>query len=348
MPTTRFDRFLPWALVAAMGSMLLLGLAWDASFEATPANSDLVSQGDDRIRELKVEIADRGEGEHCWGTSGTGGCASDLGFHRIGSARAFNSNTAPTTRLNLALTALGGNDGGRLWVDNDGPDNVATNNDDGRLSYWDGAAWDTARWEALSGIVLTSIANGDILKYNGTDLVNTAVASLMTRDQGGFQADETFTNGVCSADCTGAGVAVPDHSGGSDTNGYPEVTVPSTPAGVTRDIYVYGRVFYQTTSGNAGNIICTVQMDVNDADTFAAVQDVFYFEGISNAAGLDRECIFNSVLAGVTAGSRYAFRVQMTDTGSLTADWDVNPSTAPSPVPTASLLVAEVRPRSVF
>jgi hypothetical protein len=123
-----------------LSTMLLLGLTWDASFEATPANTDLVSQGDDRIRELKVETADRAEKETCWGATGTGGCANDTGWHREGSARGFLETTAPTALKDLALTPLGANDDGRLWIDSDGADNIGGNNDDGQLWAWNGGA----------------------------------------------------------------------------------------------------------------------------------------------------------------------------------------------------------------
>ncbi len=39
---------------------------WDAAFETTPANSDLLSEGAERIRELKVAVSERVAVDHSW------------------------------------------------------------------------------------------------------------------------------------------------------------------------------------------------------------------------------------------------------------------------------------------
>jgi len=348
--TQQQARYLPWLLAALVLAVpILLAVTWDAAFEAIPANSETVSLGDDAIRNFKLEVRERTEEEHCWATPGTGCPVTDNGFHRTGSAACFSQNAAPTTLANPAATALAANHVGRCWVDADGADNIAANADDNRLMVWNGVTWQSPRLETVGGVVLTALATGDLIRYNGADWVNTTKAVLITRDQASFDIDETFTNGVCSADCTGAGGAVPDHTGGSDVNNYPEVTIPSTPSGVVWDVYVYGRVFYQMTSGGAGDTVCFIRRDIDDADTFPTLQEVYYLEGISNSNGLDRECIFNSVFTGAVAGSRYAFRLHMTDTGSLSADWDVNSALAPAPISsTANSLIVEARPRTLF
>lgn len=67
-----------------------------SGFELTPANSDNVSDGDDRIRELKENIRNRLQSEHYFGT-GVG--ASDNGRHREGSASAWNTAPCPTANV---------------------------------------------------------------------------------------------------------------------------------------------------------------------------------------------------------------------------------------------------------
>jgi hypothetical protein len=340
----RFDRTLPWALVAMLGSLLLLGVAWDASFEATPANSDLVSQGDDRIRELKQEIADRGEDELCWGTGATSGCPSsgDNGFAREGSARAFFANANPATLNDAASTALGTGHDGRIYIDDDGADNVDGNNDDNQFKIWTGVAWQVPRLEAVGGLSITALANGDILKYDGTNFVDQALATLVTFDRATFAIDEAFTNDACGA-CTVA--SVPDHAGGSDTNNYAEVTVPAAPSGVTWDIHVSGQVVITHDSGDGTNIGCELEEDVNDADTFNTTRTVGIVPVINNSTSV---CRFGAVRRGVTAGNLHAFRVKLDGFGG-TEDYTVEDAAAlPAAFEATSEILVEVRPRTVF
>jgi hypothetical protein len=110
---------------------------WDITpnFEGEPAAGDPVSEGDDRIRELKLEIRQRAETEHCWGDMDTDGCVgfgagADSGRHREGSARVFFETAIPvnlgdhTGTVDDYDSAGGGAetnalDEGRLWVDED-------------------------------------------------------------------------------------------------------------------------------------------------------------------------------------------------------------------------------------
>jgi hypothetical protein len=104
---------------------------WDlATFEASPANSDQVSQGDDKIRELKENIRDRAEVEHLWGTISSGG---DNGRSREGNARVFYDNSEPSALSNSVTDTAGSAalDEGRLWRDAD----------DGYLKVYSGSAW---------------------------------------------------------------------------------------------------------------------------------------------------------------------------------------------------------------
>jgi hypothetical protein len=104
---------------------------WDlATFEASPANSDQVSQGDDKIRELKENIRDRAEVEHLWGTISSGG---DNGRSREGNARVFYDNSEPSALSNSVTDTAGSSalDEGRLWRDAD----------DGNLKIYNGSEW---------------------------------------------------------------------------------------------------------------------------------------------------------------------------------------------------------------
>jgi hypothetical protein len=57
---------------------------WNDAFNNAPADGDSPSQGDDKIRETRVEIWYRGRKEHGWGGSSTAD-----GWHKEGSGRAY-------------------------------------------------------------------------------------------------------------------------------------------------------------------------------------------------------------------------------------------------------------------
>ena len=91
----------------------MASVTWDSGFEATPAGGDNPKYGDDVIRELKVATRERANLEHSW----LGGD----GWHRPGSAKAYNQATEPTTRPD-GTTPLDSDDAGRLWWKNDASD----------------------------------------------------------------------------------------------------------------------------------------------------------------------------------------------------------------------------------
>lgn len=119
------------------------GNGWDVTLP--DGATDLVSAGDDELRDLRKGVALRENKEHAPAASGvvddvtTGG-----GEHLSGSARAYDQTAAPTNRPD-ATTALGASDTGRLWVD-----------DSNVLTYWNGSAWTEV--ETFSG----QIETGDI------------------------------------------------------------------------------------------------------------------------------------------------------------------------------------------
>ena len=107
-------------------------VTWNPGFEGTPAGGDPISQGDDRVRELKENIRERLETEIEYGTQ----IGPDTGRMREGSARAYFQAAAPTAipqpDINGA-SVLGASDEGRLWRDSDAGAET--------LSIWNGSAF---------------------------------------------------------------------------------------------------------------------------------------------------------------------------------------------------------------
>lgn len=344
MPT-RFERAVPWLLLSPFLIVFLLGVTWNASFEAQPANTDLASEGDDRIRELKVEVRDRMEEEHCIGSGGSG-CASDTGFHRSGSAKPFYTSTDPTALSNPAATALGVNDGGRLWIDIQGPDGVLATADDNTLQFWDSGAAGFRRL-ALGGmrnvdITTAAPASGNLFRFNGTNWVGATPAVLTTFNRATLEADEAFANDAGVAVTV---IGVPDHVGGADTNNYAEVTVPATPSGVTWDIHVWGHALLTHDSADGTSVGCEVEQDLNDADTFGTTRTVGTVSVVNNGTS---RCDFHGVLRGATAGAAYAFRIAL-DGFANTEDYTVDDAAAlPAAFEGTSEIIAEVRPRTLY
>lgn len=74
------------AMVFSMPAMAQVD-PWDNNFEANPGDSDLVSDGDNQIRQLKHAIRERAEVQHEW-AAGVG--EAQMGFHLEGSAWALD------------------------------------------------------------------------------------------------------------------------------------------------------------------------------------------------------------------------------------------------------------------
>jgi hypothetical protein len=170
-------------LLGLLGGLVVLGLlgaAWtQAGYEGADGvpglitNSTPADQIDDYMRDERQEVRYRAEVEHFWGDGEI--LADDNGLHRLGSARCYMSNTAPTVLsdshsgvpgagasitdyLNSAgasfsgeealnnpasLSAAGDEDDvghGRCWIDLDGPDNSAGTPDDYKLYIFGGTA----------------------------------------------------------------------------------------------------------------------------------------------------------------------------------------------------------------
>ena len=178
----------PWRRAAFVGVLALcglysLGVVWDATWEGRPAGTELASDLDLFIQEFKDEVGDRGSVESIYGVG-----SNDNGLHRLGSARAFLQNAAPTDMLGVGgynstagafvgtvLTTNEPNgtvDQGtaRLWVDADGLDaGIAT--DDNQLNVWvDTVGFTPVRAEGAGALRLGSnlITNGSFEVTDGT------------------------------------------------------------------------------------------------------------------------------------------------------------------------------------
>lgn len=185
--------------------------AWTAAFETNPANTDSVSQADDHMRQMKLEIRDRLEGEHDFAELGN--VTTDTGRHLEGSARAFRQTTAPTvggaiTDACLAEADYDGNrgcDDGRLWVDSDGPDNTGSTADDNALyvSVDSDSDGDADSWAAIPSLLPTN----SIILWDASD----------SCPSGFTEATEFRGLMARGADRASATVDIPDSAGASCT-----------------------------------------------------------------------------------------------------------------------------------
>jgi hypothetical protein len=100
--------------------------SWNDTFNNSPSGAADPGEGDDRIRETRLEIDLRATQEHDWHDTASTGTA----IHKAGSARIYYQAAAPTLRPD-GVTVLGASDTGRLWIDSD----------DENLHYWDGTQW---------------------------------------------------------------------------------------------------------------------------------------------------------------------------------------------------------------
>jgi hypothetical protein len=123
---------------------------WNDAFNQQPAGSDDPAEGDDRIRELKVEIDGRLNQEHVFHDTTT----TSQSVHRAGSARVYYQAAEPTLRPD-GVTALGASDSGRLWVDSD---------DVTLKKIYNGTAW------VALDLSVDDISCGDITLSGGGDL----------------------------------------------------------------------------------------------------------------------------------------------------------------------------------
>jgi len=203
-------------LLASLAALLIAAPAWgaapadpedwDAIYEANPLTTDSATQGDDHIRDAKIQTRRRLNVEHQFSTLiGSGSADSDDdGLHRMGSARCFIKDSAPTrleldsydnaTGLDLVngellLSISGGAAGGfvcdpnttdcsdlleyqgqgRCWFDRDGADGIDNTADDYTLYVYDDRTADVDVADALAQWELADRGSGlgPNLLYNG-------------------------------------------------------------------------------------------------------------------------------------------------------------------------------------
>lgn len=121
---------------------------WNSgTYEATPANTEAISLGDDNIREFKENVRKRAQVEILWGTDIAGG---ETGRLREGAARGFYNTACPSILSNsvtdtAGVAALGTGDDGRFCHDSD----------DNELKVWSGTAWEQAITKFVTPISIT-------------------------------------------------------------------------------------------------------------------------------------------------------------------------------------------------
>jgi len=174
-----------------------MGDTWNAAWEARPADGDQASDIDLFFNEFKTEVRSRASVENIYGVG-----SDDNGLNRLGSARAFIQNTAPTDIVGpgqwngaaevfagtlLSTDELGASTAdlgaGRFWVDLDGLDGASTASDDNQLNVWNEASNTfvpvTAQGADAAGIGASNlIYNGSFEITDGTgSIASTAVAN---------------------------------------------------------------------------------------------------------------------------------------------------------------------------
>jgi hypothetical protein len=199
---------------------------WTAGYELIPAGTEAVSLGDDRIRNLKVDIRERLETEHSFGDDESAG---EEGNHMQGSAVTFFQPAAPT---NLSVPAEG------LPAVPAGAGKALATEDDGRLWTMD----ETGAYQLYS----YHQGNASTAPYGRWRPVNNIDPTTMTdyQEQGAFQHTGVANNtveivqdaaGDMTATCTIPAVGlwylqivarhVGSLTGGSDQNVYTGIRV---------------------------------------------------------------------------------------------------------------------------
>lgn len=149
---------------------------WNAAFEATPADTEDISQGADRIRDLKSAISERMEHDHYWDTSGTD---ADHGEHTAVTLREQASD--PSTEANkghIYTKEAGGKaelffqdeDGNAIQLTSGGSLNVSSGSVPSGTKMWIYANTAPSGWTYDSGITdrVIAVKNSAASGYNST------------------------------------------------------------------------------------------------------------------------------------------------------------------------------------
>jgi hypothetical protein len=108
---------------------------WNTAYDAAPAGTDLIQQGDDAIRSTRVEVRTRAEKEHAWANGGP-----DDGYLIEGAGRAFWNDSNPAN-LNSAATPSGGGGAALSSANSRGRLAAYTSTGGYGLRVYDGTVW---------------------------------------------------------------------------------------------------------------------------------------------------------------------------------------------------------------
>jgi len=179
---------------------------WDSGFEASPADSDNIADGDDSIRQLKRAISERGRREHYW----TPGADNTLhGKHLLGSARIFYGTTEPTTAPDG--DALGTNDMGRMWY----------NSSNAILYGYGGSSWGILAKEAADYESSPFITEDDVYTRYAPLVPTTGDKALVRAIAQDLDDDRYFWDVIERVDATTlklVGVKILDSTGEGEYN----------------------------------------------------------------------------------------------------------------------------------
>jgi hypothetical protein len=215
----------PW-FVAAYTS-------WTTGFEATPSGSDSVSQGDDRIRELKENTRNRLNMEHWWDTS-----TNNQGHHREGSANLWYRAPCPTADLTAnpdgTASTFGTPDVGKACI----------NSTDQSMAVWNGSAY-TAAIGALFGNSWGHYAAGvaPVDTYDPTKFAIRNVITDTTTDPVACAGGAAFSHTAIASQTFGDAGAACFTTGSMDFSS----RVPTTSRGL-----VIGQLRIHYTAGSGG------------------------------------------------------------------------------------------------
>lgn len=206
---------------------------WDAgTYEINPEPTDTASQGDDHIRDVKIQVRRRSAVEHQFGIHADvdATASDDNGLHRMGSARCFVKDDAPTAlemeaydnttgaglvageQLDTISSALICNPqvsdcsdlleyvgNGRCWFDRDGADNIDDTPDDYTLYVYDDKTAAVGTPDALAQWELADRGSS-----MGENLLTNGDFDMLPEEADGETCVDADSDGVCDAPLTGA------------------------------------------------------------------------------------------------------------------------------------------------
>jgi hypothetical protein len=176
--------------------------AWNSTFEATPAGTDAISDGDNQIRNTRLEVRTRGQREHAWGNGGP-----DDGYHLEGAARAFYTDTDPAV-LNSAATPSGG--GGAALSSANSRGRYASYTVDGNYWYrvYDGSAWREVKVMPTVSAVNSTYAgtfDGTVHYLQNSAGLADLVATITTPAKGAWYIEINYTGTIKNTSGGGGG-----------------------------------------------------------------------------------------------------------------------------------------------